>query len=693
MVVDRLTVKAVGPAPAHRLGGDGPRPVRRRRRARLRGPAGDRPPPGADVLRAPGLPLRRPVLRGARAAVVLVQLALGRLPGLHRPGHPDGSRPRPGRLRPGPDAGRGRDRAVERRSRQRLLPPADGGARRRARLHRQHAVGQAAASRARRRCCTATTSRSTSGTRTGTAGSARTTPTSRGRSPTSSAATPRPRATRAGSGSPASCARCRARPATGRTAEAGLPGGHDGRPVDRRVLRAADRRAGQAAARARAVRRGTSRSPGRVLKEINARLGFLLDVGLDYLTLDRAAATLAGGEAQRIRLATQIGSGLVGVLYVLDEPSIGLHQRDNHRLLETLLRLRDLGNTLIVVEHDEDTIRAADWVVDIGPRAGRARRPDRGLRPAGGAARQPGVADRRLPDRPRGDPGARRAPEAHPGQGRRGQGRHRAQPARRRRRVPARLLHRGHRRVGLGQVDAGQRHPLRGAGQGTARHQDRARPARQGHRHAAPRQGRPRRPGPDRPDPAVQPGDLHRRVRPRPQAVRADAPRRRCAATSRAGSRSTSRAAGARPARATARSRSRCSSCPTSTCPCEVCHGARYNTETLEVHYKGKTIADVLEHADRGGAPSSSSRCPPIHRHLKTLVDVGLGYVRLGQPAPTLSGGEAQRVKLASRAAAAVDRPDDLRARRADHRPALRRHPQAARRARQAGRRRQHGAS
>src|SRR6202046_3171095 len=109
---------------------------------------------------------------------------------------------------------------------------------------------------------------------------------------------------------------------------------------------------------------------GRILKEVNSRLGFLLDVGLDYLTLDRASATLAGGEAQRIRLATQIGSGLVGVLYVLDEPSIGLHQRDNHRLLETLTRLRDLGNTLIVVEHDEDTIRAADWVVDIGPGAG-----------------------------------------------------------------------------------------------------------------------------------------------------------------------------------------------------------------------------------------------------------------------------------------------------------------------------------
>ena len=153
---------------------------------------------------------------------------------------------------------------------------------------------------------------------------------------------------------------------------------------------------------------------GRILKEVNARLGFLLDVGLDYLTLDRASATLAGGEAQRIRLATQIGSGLVGVLYVLDEPSIGLHQRDNHRLLETLLRLRDLGNTLIVVEHDEDTIRAADWVVDIGPRAGRARRPRGRVRPGGGAAGQRGVADRRVPDRARGDPAARAAGASGP---------------------------------------------------------------------------------------------------------------------------------------------------------------------------------------------------------------------------------------------------------------------------------------
>ena len=143
----------------------------------------------------------------------------------------------------------------------------------------------------------------------------------------------------------------------------------DGRSIAE-LLRAADRGAGQAAAQRWSCPTGISRSPGGSSRRSTPGSGFLLDVGLDYLTLDRASATLAGGEAQRIRLATQIGSGLVGVLYVLDEPSIGLHQRDNHRLLETLLRLRDLGNTLIVVEHDEDTIRAADWVVDIGPGAG-----------------------------------------------------------------------------------------------------------------------------------------------------------------------------------------------------------------------------------------------------------------------------------------------------------------------------------
>ena len=148
-------------------------------------------------------------------------------------------------------------------------------------------------------------------------------------------------------------------------------------------------------ARARADRRGTSRSPSGCSRRSTSGCGFLLDVGLDYLSLDRAAGTLSGGEAQRIRLATQIGSGLVGVLYVLDEPSIGLHQRDNHRLIETLVRLRDLGNTLIVVEHDEDTIRTADWVVDIGPGAGEHGGAGRRLRARRGPAGQPRLADRR----------------------------------------------------------------------------------------------------------------------------------------------------------------------------------------------------------------------------------------------------------------------------------------------------------
>ena len=259
-----------------------------------------------------------------------------------------------------------------------------------------------------------------------------------------------------------------------------------------------------------------------ILKEVNARLGFLLDVGLDYLSLDRASATLAGGEAQRIRLATQIGSGLVGVLYVLDEPSIGLHQRDNQKLLDTLLRLRDLGNTLIVVEHDEDTIRAADWVVDIGPGAGEHGGHVVVTGTVDDLREQRDLDDRRLPVRPQADRGAGQAPQADEGPRAHRQGRRREQPAQRRRRLPARLLHRGHRRERLRQVNAGQRHPLPGAGQGAARRAHRAGQARAGHRHGPPRQGGARRPGPDRPHPAVQPGDLHRRVRPHQEAVRGD---------------------------------------------------------------------------------------------------------------------------------------------------------------------------
>ena len=203
----------------------------------------------------------------------------------------------------------------------------------------------------------------------------------------------------------------------------------------------------------------------RVLKEIQERLNFLLDVGLDYLSLDRPSGSLSGGEAQRIRLATQIGAGLVGVLYVLDEPSIGLHQRDNQRLIETLVRLKDLGNTLIVVEHDEDTIEAADWVVDIGPGAG-----EHGGQVVHSGTVQdlldpPRLDHRPVPLRPPRDPGPADPPPAHD-RPRADRGRRpRAQPAEHRRDVPARALRRRHRRLRLGQVDAGQRHPLHVAGQ------------------------------------------------------------------------------------------------------------------------------------------------------------------------------------------------------------------------------------
>ena len=201
----------------------------------------------------------------------------------------------------------------------------------------------------------------------------------------------------------------------------------------------------------------------RVVKEINARMGFLLDVGLDYLSLHRSSATLAGGEAQRIRLASQIGSGLVGVLYVLDEPSIGLHQRDNRRLIETLVRLRDLGNTVLVVEHDEDTIRVADHVVDIGPGAGEHGGDDR--RTSGtvkGLLRAEGLAHRAVPVGQAVDPGARAAPRRRATTGSSVRGAREHNLAEHRRRVPARLLRRRHRRVGLGQVDARQRHPATG---------------------------------------------------------------------------------------------------------------------------------------------------------------------------------------------------------------------------------------
>jgi excinuclease ABC subunit A len=384
----------------------------------------------------------------------------------------------------------------------------------------------------------------------------------------------------------------------------------------------------------------------RIVKEVNARMGFLLDVGLDYLTLDRASATLAGGEAQRIRLATQIGSGLVGVLYVLDEPSIGLHQRDNHRLLETLLRLRNLGNTLIVVEHDEDTIRAADWIVDIGPRAGEH----------GGNIVVSGTVDELLA-----------SPESLTGAYLSGR-EFIPVPAHRRQRSRSReVAVKGASEHNLRGVDVA--FPLgclvavtgvSGSGKSTlvndilykalARELNGARTVPGKHTRIT---------GMQHLDKVVHvdQGPIGRTPRSNPATYTGvfDHVRKLFAQTTEAKIR------GYQPGRFSFNVKGgRCEACagdgtikiemqflPDVYVPCEVCHGARYNTDTLQVHYKGKTIAEVLDMPIEEGAEFFAP-VPAIHRHLKTLVDVGLGYVRLGQPAPTLSGGEAQRVKLAS---------------------------------------------
>lgn len=382
-----------------------------------------------------------------------------------------------------------------------------------------------------------------------------------------------------------------------------------------------------------------------VLKEIGGRLGFLLDVGLDYLTLSRSAATLAGGEAQRIRLASQIGSGLVGVLYVLDEPSVGLHQRDNQRLIGTLSRLRDLGNTVIVVEHDEETIRSADHVVDIGPGAGEH---------GGDIVFSGPVA------------GLEVCHESLTGQYLSGV-RSIEIPARRRPAEGPQLVVRGARENNLRDIDVEV--PLgcfvavtgvSGSGKSTLVNEILLKALMQEiYASKVPPGLHTALDGVDGVDKviSIDQAPIGRTPRSNPATYTGvfDHVRKLFAKTEE------SRVRGYQPGRFSFNVKGgRCEACsgdgtlriemhflPDVYVPCEVCKGQRYNRDTLDVVYRGHDIADVLA-MPCGEALTFFAKQPAISRHMQTLVDVGLGYIRLGQPAPTLSGGEAQRVKLAS---------------------------------------------
>jgi len=383
----------------------------------------------------------------------------------------------------------------------------------------------------------------------------------------------------------------------------------------------------------------------RVTKEINARLGFLLDVGLDYLTLSRAAGTLAGGEAQRIRLASQIGSGLVGTLYVLDEPSIGLHQRDNRRLIDTLTRLRDLGNTVIVVEHDEETIRESDWIVDIGPGAGEH----------GGEIVYSGKV-----------PGITKVKESMTGQYLSGR---KSIP------VPEQRRPQG---LEFLRIEGAREHNLQnitvdiplgnfvavtgvsGSGKSTLVRDILLPVLMQGIYKSKMAAGKHKRVnGVELLDKVIDmdQSPIGRTPRSNPATYTGvfDNIRKLFASTNEA------KVRGYMPGRFSFNVKGgRCEACsgdgtlkiemhflPDVYVPCEVCKGARYNRDTLDIEFKGKNIADVLD-MPVAEAVEFFANQPGIARYMQTLVDVGLGYVRLGQSAPTLSGGEAQRVKLST---------------------------------------------
>jgi len=382
-----------------------------------------------------------------------------------------------------------------------------------------------------------------------------------------------------------------------------------------------------------------------VSKEVNDRLRFLLDVGLDYLNLNRASGTLAGGEAQRIRLASQVGSGLVGVLYVLDEPSIGLHQRDNERLIDTLVRLRDLGNTVIVVEHDEETIRVADYIVDVGPGAGEH----------GGSVVVAGTLQDVLKEKKsvtgRFLSGAEQV----------------VVPERRRPTGDAWLTVRDAREHNLKGIDV--EFPLgcfiavtgvSGSGKSTLVNDILYRALMQRVYRSKDVPGRHKTvEGAEHLDKVINidQSPIGRTPRSNPATYTGvfDKVRSLFASTQEA------KVRGYQPGRFSFNVKGgRCEACagdgtiriemhflPDVYVPCEVCKGARYNRDTLDITFKGKNIAEVLDLSIEEGLEFFANQ-PTIARHLQTLVDVGLGYVRLGQPAPTLSGGEAQRVKLSS---------------------------------------------